>query len=237
MGKPVLQSLSGSALLHSLCGGSRLTLTECRRSDAELFNWYASLVAEPPGARHGAPIADNAALARARFTVHRAAGFIPGTTLAPVNLVISHKSRVELNRVCNEADVAAHPDAELFSVEEFGLEPQPGANNPQDAWFWPGQRVVACSKGRKLRNGLEYTIRELGEKVTVQADEEEPLSLKRAEFFRCLRLRYAVTYASAQGLTIHSLLALHDTDHPFFDWRKLYVGLSRATGADHVVVY
>jgi hypothetical protein len=122
-------------------------------------------------------------------------------------------------------------------VAEFGTEPQPGVNNPQDAWFWPAMRVVACSKGRKLRNGLEYTILELGPKVSVQADGEEPVSLKRAEFFRCMRLRYAVTYASAQGLTIRSLLALHDTDHQFFEWRKLYVGLSRATGADRVVVY
>jgi hypothetical protein len=151
--------------------------------------------------------------------------------------VISHKSRVVLNRLSNEADATGHPDAELFSMEEFGLEPQPGTNNPQDAWFWPGQRVVACSKGRKLRNGLEYEILELGTKVTVKATGEEPVSLKRAEFFRCMRLRYAVTYASAQGLTIRTLLALHDTGHKYFDWRKLYVGLSRATAVDKVIVY
>jgi hypothetical protein len=97
--------------------------------------------------------------------------------------------------------------------------------------WWP------AAKDENSRNGLEYTILELGANVTVQADGEEPISLKRAEFFRCMRLRYAVTYASAQGLTIRSLLALHDTGHKFFDWRKLYVGLSRATAADKVVVY
>jgi hypothetical protein len=237
MGEPVSKSLGGSALLHSLCGGSRLTLTQCRRSDSELFTWYAALVAEPLGSRHTAPIAENAALARARFTEDRAVGFIPGTRLAPANLVISHRSRVELNRLCNEAEVGGHPGAERFSMEEFGIEPQPGTNNPQDAWFWPGQRVVACSKGRKLRNGLEYEILELGAKVTVKATGEDPVSLKRAEFFRCMRLRYAVTYASAQGLTIRTLLALHDTGHRFFDWRKLYVGLSRATAADRIIVY
>jgi hypothetical protein len=237
MGETVSKSLNGSALLHSLCGGARLTLTECRRSDSELFGWYASLVAEPLGARHTAPIEENAALARARFTEDRAVGFIHGTRLAPANLVISHRSRVVINRLCNEAEVAGHPGAELFSMEEFGLEPQPGTNNPQDAWFWPGQRVVACSKGRKLRNGLEYEVLELGAKVVVKATGEEPVSLKRAEFFRCMRLRYAVTYASAQGLTIHTLLALHDTGHKYFDWRKLYVGLSRATAVDKVIVY
>ena len=73
--------------------------------------------------------------------------------------------------------------------------------------------------------------------LTVKADGEEPVSMKRAEFFRCMRLRYAVTYASAQGLTIRTLLALHDTGHKYFDWRKLYVGLSRATAVDRVIVY
>ena len=67
--------------------------------------------------------------------------------------------------------------------------------------------------------------------------EEEILQLKRGEFFRCMRLRYAVTYASAQGLTLQGLVALHDTGHRFFDWRKLYVALSRATGRDKVIVY
>ena len=52
-----------------------------------------------------------------------------------------------------------------------------------------------------------------------------------------MRLQYAVTYASAQGLTIRGLLALHDTGHQHFTWRMLYVGLSRATGRDRVVVY
>ncbi len=111
-----------------------------------------------------------------------------------------------------------------------------GTNNPQDAWFWPDQRVVACSKGRKLRNGREYEIMEIGSFVIVKATDEEPIKLKRSEFFRCMRLRYAVTYASAQGLTLRGLIALRDVGHRHFDWRKLYVGLSRATGRDKVIV-
>ena len=73
--------------------------------------------------------------------------------------------------------------------------------------------------------------------MTVQAEDEEPIVLKRAEFFRAMRLRYAITYAGVQGLTIEGLLALHDTGHTHFDWSMLYVGLSRATGRDKVIVY
>ncbi len=135
----------------------------------------------------------------------------------------------------NAADILGR-DAQRLTLAGFEHKAAPGTNSPQDAWFWPGQRVVACSKGRKLGNGWEYELLELGDRVTVKAADEEPIQLKRSEFFRCMRLRYAVTYASAQGLTIQGLLALHDTGHKYFEWRKLYVGLSRATGRDQVVV-
>jgi hypothetical protein len=73
--------------------------------------------------------------------------------------------------------------------------------------------------------------------ITVRAGDDEPILLKRSDFFRCMRLRYAVTYASAQGFTTEGLLALYGTDHKHFEWRKLYVGLSRTTVRDKVVVY
>jgi hypothetical protein len=60
--------------------------------------------------------------------------------------------------------------------------------------------------------------------------------LPRRKFFVSFRMQYARTYASVQGLTIRSLLALHDTDNPHFDWRKLFVGTSRAVASDHLVV-
>ena len=127
--------------------------------------------------------------------------------------------------------------AQRFLLKDYGIIEIPSSNNPQDAWFWVGQRVVACSKGRKLRNGREYEIMELGKTVQVQAEGEDPVVLKRAEFFMHMRLRYAVTYASAQGLTIEGLLALHDTSHQYFTWKHLYVGMSRARGRDKLIVY
>jgi hypothetical protein len=243
LGQPVNKPFKDSGLLHTLASGNLLTMTQCRRSDEELFEWYASLVAEPLGERHQQPLGLTVRQARSEFTADKVTGFIPGSRLAPTNLVISHRLREAVNEQCNAVDARVREDAQHLTAEEFEYKAEPGTNSPQDAWFWPGQRVVACSKGRKLRNGREYEILELGEVVTVVAavrgtrGSDEPIRLKRSEFFRCLRLRYAVTYASAQGLTIEGLLALHDTGHRHFDWRKLYVGLSRATGRNKVVVY
>ena len=90
----------------------------------------------------------------------------------PANLVMWHKLREQLNAKCNEAEVAGRDDAQRLTLAQFKIKPTPNANCPQDAWFWPGQKVLACCKGRKLRNGRMYTIVSLGKddtsKITVQ---------------------------------------------------------------------
>ena len=237
LGHPVQRSFKDSDLLALLCGGRCLLLSECKRSDQFLFDWYASLVQEPRGSRFGKPLEAVVGECRAEFLETKATGFLPGSRLAPTNLVISHKLRERINANCNAVDMCGRTGAQEFTLEEFGIAPVANSNNPQDAWFWPGLHVVACCRGRKLRNGRDYEILELGGKVVVQAQGEEPLELKRLEFFRSMRLRYAVTFASAQGLTLEGLVALHDTSHRYMDWRKLYVGLSRATGRNKVIVY
>ena len=52
-----------------------------------------------------------------------------------------------------------------------------------------------------------------------------------------MRLQYALTYASIQGTTVETLVALHDTNHPAFDRRNLFVGSSRAVANDKLIVY
>ena len=51
---------------------------------------------------------------------------------------------------------------------------------------------------------------------------------------KALRLAYALTYASCQGLTLEGRVRLWDTDSPHFTRRHLFVALSRATGAEYV---
>ena len=241
MGKEVEKSFKDSDLIALLSGGQFLRLTECRRSDKALFDWYASVVEEPKGCRFDMPLEVVVKQAREEFSINKASGFLTNTRLAPTNLVISHKLRESLNETCNLADVMGRTDAARLTLEQFKIEFVANSNCPQDAWFWPGMRVIACCKGRKLRNGRAYTVESLGEvetaAVTVRADDEEPIKLQRGQFFRCFRLPYAITYASAQGLTISGLIALHNTSHTYFNKRQLYVALSRATARNLVIVY
>ena len=60
--------------------------------------------------------------------------------------------------------------------------------------------------------------------------------IKHEEAAKVLRLAFALTYASIEGMTLPGVVRLHDGDHPRFDWRKLFVGLSRGTAANDVEV-
>ena len=95
--------------------------------------------------------------------------------------------------------------------------------------------------GCKYRTPLQkwhgvYNKSILNGKVVVSGDNDE-FQLTKVELFRSLRLKYAITYASAQGITIDGLMALHNTDHCYFSWKMLYVGTSRSTASNKFVVY
>ena len=62
------------------------------------------------------------------------------------------------------------------------------------------------------------------------------LVLTHEQAVQSLRLCYALTYASCQGLTLPGVVRL-DTKSDHFTLKHLYVGLSRATAADLVEVF
>ena len=202
------------------------------------------------------------------FTEARAEGFLPGTRLAPLNFVISHETRERLNARCNEADMAGRDGVVRFTLEEYKITKETkGQNYPQDASFWPGMKVIACRtmtrrRGAGMQNGVEYRIKEIGDKVSLEpwaqlvpqddaADDSdsddggaptEPeetgaFTLSRLDFFRHTRLPYCVTLASIQGITVDGLVAVHDTKHTHFTPRMLFVALSRARAHNQIIVY
>ena len=188
--------------------------------------------------------------ARQIFHPSKATGFIHGTALAPTNLVLSHRLRVELNLRCNQADAKGREGVEEFLMKDYYSEEElefldQNVNQPQDALIWPGMVMISRCTNRKLKNALAYEVLgfvkdkvRLGLPESERAESEgEWVELTRKAFFRSMRLQYALTYASIQGVTIKSLLALYDTSHPHFNSRHLFVGASRAIASDMLVVY
>ena len=84
------EAFQRSALLHRMCGGNVVNLTECRRADNVLFDFYSSLI--ECGMRFELPVARAVAEARDIFQ-------FAGT--ARWYIVISHAKSVQLNRTLN----------------------------------------------------------------------------------------------------------------------------------------
>jgi hypothetical protein len=205
-----------STLLWRLAGGNRTELTQCRRADAALFELYCSLARG--GSREHAPLDECVAAARATV------GF---RGPARHNLVISHAKRVAVNRELNARERPA--GAVWVSVKH---EPA-HHNTAQSMWLWPGMRMLGCTASMRsgLRNGVLYTLEAVSpEWVTLAGGVALPMEAVK----RCLRLAWAQTYASCQGTEFDGTLRLHDIESPRFSRTHLFVGLSRAKGADRV---
>jgi hypothetical protein len=214
------ERLHQSRFLHGLTGGNRLRLTTCMRSDAGLFNYYSSLI--PGGARFQTPLPQVLEEARAMFHFEGPARH---------NLCISHRKRIKLNR---ELNIFHKPDEALL----IKAKASPGQLvAAQSMWIWPGLEVLGCSQSsKKIRNNCLYTILSYShDKIEIEKDGEQ-ISLSHDHFGQWCRLSYARTYASIQGTEFEESLRLHDTGHPRFSRKHLFVALSRGKLKEHIHV-
>ena len=200
-------ALERSHMLRDLVDGNRLTLTENKRSDQVLYQLYTSLQRRT--------LADALEEARARF---------PVTTRPATTIVISHARRRFLNMKHNLKDKPA-AGAIFFKAPMTG-----GKTGPQSFWLWPGVRVIGAGGG-PVKKGIFESVATVSEEGVIL---HSGVSLTAHQTVRTLRLSYALTYASCQGLTLPGVVRLDCTNSPHFSIRHLYVGSSRCT-ASHLL--
>jgi hypothetical protein len=211
-------ALERSHLVYELSEGYRLTLTQNRRSDPTLFDFYCGLGTGTEQARDV-----NSALeeARRRFPVK------PG--LADYYLTMSHRTRTAINRKLNEQ--LRPPEAVFYEYE--------GEDAAQQSfWVWGGMQLIGA--GGKCKKGVFYTVAAVEptglvlESVRKGSDGEElteETRISQTAAAKCLRPAWAVNYAGCQGLTLRGRVRLMETEHRHFVLKHLYVGSSRATAA------
>jgi hypothetical protein len=91
-------------------------------------------------------------------------------------------------------------------------------------WLWPGIRLIGS--GGAVKKGVFETV------AAVTPDEivlESGTCLTAHQGVRSLRLSYALTYPSSQGLTLPGVVRLCCPSSKHFTKTHLYVGASRAT--------
>lgn len=77
--------------------------------------------------------------------------------------------------------------------------------------------------------GEFYEIERCDNEIVTLASGEK---LIHDECVNCMRLSYAITYASSQGLTLNGIVRLEDTDKRNFGLRHLHVGASRCASSN-----
>lgn len=207
-------ALERSHMLLDMASGNRFTLTQNRRSDQRLFAFYTSLHCGTPEAR-----GLEEALNEARLAFPDTGGPVDYT------LTMSHQRRVKINRAQNQR---------LKPAEEAVFIRAPATtragNQPQSMWIWPGIQLIGA--GFKSLKGLFYRVESLMDDVVFLNTGQK---MTHKELVRSMRLPYAMTYASCQGLTLKGRVRL-ETCSPNMTLRHVYVGVSRATAADLVEV-
>jgi hypothetical protein len=105
-------------------------------------------------------------------------------------------------------------------------------------WLQPGLKVMCICEGKRgrLYNHAFFTVFATSANTVTLEDSIGTFEIKHEEAAKVLRLTYALTYASIEGLTLNGIVRLHDSNHPRMCWRKLNVGLSRGTAADLVEI-
>jgi hypothetical protein len=204
--------MRGRAFIRQICGHTRLVLSECRRSEPHIFNFYRQLSDSTEFVETW--------VARAREAFPDIEGH------SPINLVFSHSDRISLNETLLEF-------YRPRDVPTYWTEPGPcRAQNtkPQPMWLWLGQELYCASTHGGLRNRWTYVIVDLTETHAVL----EPLGggvktsrLEHSKVASIFRLSYARTYHAAQGLE-WPRVRLWGWTAPLFSIQHLLVGMSRS---------
>ena len=88
----------------------------------------------------------------------------------------------------------------------------------------------------QLYNGGWYTVVSADHSKFRSTGENEEFKIKAQDAMAKLWLTDPLTYACIQGLNPKGRVRLCDVNHPRFEWRKLNVGVSRATSSNLVEV-
>jgi hypothetical protein len=147
-GCPVQEDLlEKSDMLYEMCGGNKFTLTENKRSDGKLFDFYTGL-------GQYADVQEALRVARQLFPASKKP--------ADFTLTMSHGRRIIINKQRNlEEYLDRHrsgqqPDAAFLKAP---VSSKRAGNRPQSMWVWPG--LLLIGGGSHAKKGLFYKISEI----------------------------------------------------------------------------
>ena len=220
-----------SRLLHLWADGTEFRLTRCRRAESGFFNFCQGLLS----------MSREAVIQICRSSFPPAEG-IPLHLQGEMHLVLSHKRRVKLNKLCQEHAVtryrAENPDGRVASVELPAQEPESRLNLAQPFELFEGTRLIgANNETAGIVNGVFLTVGKVREEDCEATDEfGNVLLLTFAAIAKSARLAWAITVTSSQSREFDCPVVLWDMSSPFYTKRHSYVAITRVRRPELLVV-
>ena len=212
-------------MLRFLTDGFRLRLTESKRSDAGLFNFYSKLALG--GLWHSLPLKQQIEEARKEFG--------KPTHTPTFQLTVSHKHRMHIIKQAQLEELAIK---RLSGAEVFWLPPVYSScqNKTQELWLYVDKLLISIATIKGVYNSQMLKLTKLD---TTSCDFEDfdtkkPITLSHAVIQKYCRSAACMTYASVQGRSFDDLGIW--TKSPKFTSRHLFMALSRARSSNKIWV-
>ena len=203
-------------------------MERCRRSGREFFDFCCGLLSMQ--------LDEAKAVCRARFPP----GPGPLHLQAEMHLVLSHRRRLRLNELCQEAAAARYRSANPGGlVVRLKPEHEAGsANLAQPFDLFEGTRLLGVNGScRRIVSGSLLVVGQVRtEDCDVTDEYGNSFALSHQQLGRCTRLAWAITVTASQSREFEGSICLWDLGNPYYSGRHLYTAITRAKGAAGVVV-
>jgi hypothetical protein len=222
-----------SRLFHYWADGAEFRLTRCRRAQREYFDVCQGLLESS--------LAD--AVQRCRSLYPPAEG-VPLHMQGEKHLTLSHRRRIQLNRLCQEAAVRQYrlenPDGRVVAItptDERDAE-EHSLNRAQPFELYEGTRLVGANNETKgINNGVFMVVGQVREEECDVTDEfGTTCVLSFKAILASTRLAWAITVTSSQSREFNCAVVLWDLGSPFYTLRHLYVAMTRVRRPETLVV-
>lgn len=207
-----------SYALWYLCGGRKVVLTKCRRSDDRLYNIYMSGI-HKVNKRGGHQFETDP---KYNNTMHIA---YTNAKVREINEVCQQRYLSRVIKKGEKTKISAIPDVYRASVDMYlcrGL--------PLIAFKTVTEKgvIVTC------KNEFLKVCRVEGEGVILTRENGTEITAPLKTFAEVFRLAFAITAHRSQGATITENYTIHEWDR--MDQRLKYVALSRGKNPEHISV-
>ena len=207
---PVKDSWNGdyenSIAMWLLCGGNRVQLTKCRRSDDELFELCKS----------------------SNINAHQ---FKP-TEKTYLNIAYTHKTRIRVNNECMERYLTETKKTFItIPMNDNDIKTQDiklCAGMPVIAHI--------TDKKLDILNSETFVVKSIDSKNITVCDDDRIVKVSIENFHKYFYLGFCITIYASQGETFDNKYTIYDWNFSHFCKKAKYVALSRATNIKNIQI-